>query len=647
MTVLALLLSIDIYSFHINSTVTSRYATTIITSRVTNVLNQSQEVHFEVKIPKDAFISQFRMTIEGKLYDGVVKEKEEAQQIIKYYCISFYFSAVGRTLEDFKTSVTVATFSKVTFESTYQELLKHRLGKYELLINAQPMQPVADFKIDIHIHENPGISILEVKGGLSTKDLTNAVTTIRADKDTWVKFYPTCDQQTKCDDCCKNDLKGNLIIMYDVERQKQSGDVMVSNDYFVHYFAPTDIQHIPRNVVFITDESGSMSGKKIEQTRLAMLSILSDLAVNDHFGLITFSGTDINAAVLKAVDMINKYPQEGSASTLILLTDGDPTTEKIPENVKKAIGEKFPLYSLGFGFDVSFEFLKKLSKVVYHSSGPTVDLSSGRPEHENFIKRLWAFLTVKQLLEKMVFLKGLEKDNAKKDTLDLSLKYKFVTPLTSMLVSPRMRKCKLPTNPRRERSQKGIHPEVIRYVRSNKEKELKDIYLFIRIIFMIFSLVSIRTSFEKIKNSYQPQTFQSYAFICWKVVFFILLAYSRFIPTTIFLWPAIWQQPKDVGLMDILGEAGISYYEIPGSQTPTLKIKDKEVKTSWVMVKDYRLASAPVVGCWLVPFQAVTQQELSDLTITQLYNSAKQQQKRLSIIVLTFPIITYSLYVHC
>lgn len=86
----------------------------------------------------------------------------------------------------------------------------------------------------------------------------------------------------------------------------------------------------------------------------------------------------------------------------------------------------------------------------------------------------------------------------------------------------------------------------------------------------------------------------------------------------IFLWPAIWQQPKDVVLMGILGEADISYDEIPGSQTPTLKIKDKEVKTSWVMVKDYRLASAPVVGCWLVPFQALTQRELSDFTITQL-----------------------------
>uniref|UniRef100_A0A8C2FMT6 Inter-alpha-trypsin inhibitor heavy chain 3b n=1 Tax=Cyprinus carpio TaxID=7962 RepID=A0A8C2FMT6_CYPCA len=488
---------------------------------------------------------------------GVVKEKEEAQQqynqAVSGGQSAGLVSAVGRTLEDFKTSVTVAAFSKVTFELTYEELLKRRLGKYELLINAQPMQFI---DIDVHIQENTGISFLEVKGALSTKDLTNAVTTIRADKDAWVKFYPTRDQQTKCDECSKNGLNGNLIIMYDVERQKQSGDLKVSNGYFVHYFAPTDIQRIPKNVVFILDESGSMSGTKIEQTRLAMLKILSDLAEDDHFGLITFSGhiqtwkpellkategnveeakmfvkriksggsTDINAAVLKAVDMINNYPQEGSASILILLTDGDPTTGetnpvKIQENVKKAIGEKFPLYSLGFGFDVNFEFLKKLSlenngvgrriyedsdadkqlqgfyeevavplltdvhlnyqgvtnltqstfnqyyngseivvagqitdnsletfttevialskstKVVYHSSVFTGDLSSDRPEHENFIKRLWAFLTVKQLLEKMVLLKDLEKENAKKEALELSLEYKFVTPLTSMVVT--------------------------------------------------------------------------------------------------------------------------------------------------------------------------------------------------------------------
>uniref|UniRef100_A0A8C2KET7 Zgc:112265 n=1 Tax=Cyprinus carpio TaxID=7962 RepID=A0A8C2KET7_CYPCA len=85
------------------------------------------------------------------------------------------------------------------------------------------------------------------------------------------------------------------------------------------------------------------------------------------------------------------------------------------------------------------------------------------------------------------------------------------------------------------------------------------------------------------------------------------------------LCPAVQTRPKDVNLTGILGKSpDISYDEIQGTQTPTLKLKDQEVKTSRVMVKDYRLASAPLVGCWLVPFQAVTQRELSDLTVTQL-----------------------------
>uniref|UniRef100_A0A671LTF6 Inter-alpha-trypsin inhibitor heavy chain H3-like n=1 Tax=Sinocyclocheilus anshuiensis TaxID=1608454 RepID=A0A671LTF6_9TELE len=552
--------NVDIYSFYINSMVTSRYATTVITSRVANTLNESQEIQFEVKIPKNAFISKFRMTIEGKTYDGVVKEKEEAQQLYNQ-AVSRGQSAgqiksVGRTLEDFKTSVTVAAFSKVTFELTYEELLKRRLGKYELLINAQPMQPVADFKMDVHIQEKPGISSLEVKGDLSTGDLANAIKTTRADKDAWVTLYPTQDQQTKCKSCGENGLNGDLLVTYDVERRNPKGEVMVSNGYFVHYFAPSDVPRIPKNVVFIIDRSGSMHGRKIEQTRLALLRILSDLDEDDHFGLITFDSevnlwkrellkateanlknaksfvneitdrgaTDINAAVLAGVDMINRHPREGTASILILLTDGDPTSgetniEKIMANVKKAIGTKFPLYCLGFGYDVNFDFLTKMSlenggvarriyedsdadlqlqgfyeevavplltdiqlkypvgtnltktsfslyfngseivvsgqitdnsvesftteviavskgsKVTYQDTIMTKDPSDVPPENEDFMQRLWAYLTVKQLLERQVILKGQETEDEKKEALKLSLKYQFVTPLTSMVVT--------------------------------------------------------------------------------------------------------------------------------------------------------------------------------------------------------------------
>uniref|UniRef100_A0A8C1CGB7 Uncharacterized protein n=1 Tax=Cyprinus carpio carpio TaxID=630221 RepID=A0A8C1CGB7_CYPCA len=85
-----------------------------------------------------------------------------------------------------------------------------------------------------------------------------------------------------------------------------------------------------------------------------------------------------------------------------------------------------------------------------------------------------------------------------------------------------------------------------------------------------------------------------------------------------FLWPAIWQYSKDANLTGVLGKADISYEETEGSQTPTLKIKDKEVKTSLETVSDYRLHSTPVRECWLVPFQAMMEAEISDFTVTQL-----------------------------
>lgn len=65
----------------------------------------------------------------------------------KNTCVALLCSSVGRTHEDFKTSVTVAAHKKVTFELTYEELLKRRLGVYELQFNARPMQPIKDFKV--------------------------------------------------------------------------------------------------------------------------------------------------------------------------------------------------------------------------------------------------------------------------------------------------------------------------------------------------------------------------------------------------------------------------------------------------------------------------------------------------------------------
>uniref|UniRef100_A0A8C1PD45 Zgc:112265 n=1 Tax=Cyprinus carpio TaxID=7962 RepID=A0A8C1PD45_CYPCA len=815
--------NVDIYSFYINSTVTSRYATTVITSRVANTLNESQEIQFEVKIPKNAFISKFRMTIEGKTYDGVVKEKEEAQQqynqAVSRGQSAGLVKSVGRTLEDFKTSVTVAAFSKVTFELTYEELLKRRLGKYELLINAQPMQPVADFKLD------------------------NV-------------YFP----------------RNVLIFLFS----------QVSKGYFVHYFAPSNVPRISKNVVFIIDQSGSMSGQKIKQTRLALLRILSDLDEDDHFGLITFDSevnlwkrellkateenlknaksfvkeirdrgaTDINAAVLAGVDMIKRHPREGTASILILLTDGDPTTgetniEKIMANVKEAIGTKFPLYCLGFGYDVNFDFLIKMSlensgvarriyedsdadlqlqgfyeevavplltdiqltypggsnltktsfslyfngseivvsgqiidnsvesftteviavskgsNVTYQDNTMTKDTSDVPPENEDFMQRLWAHLTVKQLLDRQVLLKGQEKEDEKKESLKLSLKYQFVTPLTSMVVTkpqegdvevankpkegerggestPRNPGFSIPgllkAGPSGEEQCTPHHPVPVSpqcpqeiglstllplvlqgtAVSSDCFSQSRITFLFFLIFSPFFSehahilrnthdifvlspkvhsnrfllpvvgqskplcfdvpvphklrllqdsasefsmngeSLSEQNGFHQIAIHYKTNHHliistksisyhngQDNVEILWGQeltqhntdgvslvvlenemnvtmgnIGVVIISHKK--DGVMFLWPAIWEYPKDVNLTGVLGKSDISYVKTNGSQTPTLKMKDKEVKTYLETVSDYRLHSTPTRECWLVPFQAVMEAEISDFTVTQL-----------------------------
>ncbi|XP_057217642.1 inter-alpha-trypsin inhibitor heavy chain H3-like isoform X2 [Triplophysa rosa] len=867
--------NVDIYSFHINSTVTSRYATTTITSRVANKLNKSQEILFEVKIPKNAFISKFRMIIEGKSYDGVVKEKAEAQQqytqAVSRGQSAGLIKSVGRTLEEFKTSVTVAALSKVTFELTYEELLKRRLGKYELLINAQPMQTVADFKMDVHIHEKTGISFLEVKGDLSTDDLANAIRTTRADKDAWVTFYPTRDQQTKCKTCDETGLNGDLLITYDVQRQNPNGEITVSNGYFIHYFAPSDIPRISKNVVFIIDRSGSMHGRKMEQTRLALLKILSDLTENDHFGLITFDSqidlwkrellkatqanledakafvkkitdrgaTDINAAVLEGVKMINRHPREGTASILILLTDGDPTTgetnkEKITGNVKEAIGSKFPLYCLGFGYDVNFDFLSKMSlenngvarriyedsdadlqlqgfydevavplltdiqlnyigvsnltqtsfnlyfngseivvsgqitdnsvesvtteiiaiskgsKVTYRDTVTAKDVSDVQPEHEHFLERLWAYLTVKQLLDRQVLLKGPEKEAAKKEALNLSLKYQFVTPLSSMVVTkPQEDQAEVADKPREgeaphrptahrpavfaspgvaQRFSGGVSNSRIGYSGSRQKgsrlqsypaRRDPDLFGRKRIMGMDYDDHSSSVTADFLHTVAVPlvpvvPVVRSHRFLlpadgqpkplCFdvplpyklklledssiefsmngesktsengfsQIAFHYKKTHHLVVNTTsinyhndqeneeffwghkytglnkdgvsvlilpskvnitvgdfiisvlihkngdLFLWPGVEQYPQGSSPTGILGKASISYEKIKGYSTPTLKIMDKEVTASRADVRDYRITSAPIVRCWLVPFDAVMNGNISDFTVTQL-----------------------------
>ncbi|XP_020827214.2 LOW QUALITY PROTEIN: inter-alpha-trypsin inhibitor heavy chain H4-like [Phascolarctos cinereus] len=562
---------IDLDSLTVDSKVTLRFAHTTITSRVVNKAKEAQEAIFQVELPRRAFITNFSMIIDGVTYPGEIKKKAAAEE--KYSSAvargqsAGIIRATGRNLEQFQVSVNVAPTAKVTFELVYEELLKRQLGKYELILKVRPQQLVRHLQIDVHIFEPQGISSLETESSFMTKNLADALTTTQNETKAHIVFKPSLAQQQKEPGKLDTILDGNFIVRYDVNRATAAGDIQIENGYFVHHFAPTGLSALPKNVVFVIDKSGSMSGRKIKQTQEALVKILSDLKPGDQFNLVTFSGqvtqwkpallqaltehveeakkfahsihahgsTNINEAVLVAVKMLDESNRReqlpsGSVSMVILLTDGDPTEgerdpQKIQENVKAAVGGHYYLYCLGFGFDVNYAFLEKLAlenggvaRRIYEDSDADLQLQDfyqevanplltmvkfQYPENSvemltqdsfrvffqgselvvagklqpqaqdllsaqvkgqlhtqnftfqtevnvadkekvfqspkyifhNFMERLWAYLTIQQLLEKVVSASGDEQKSLEAQALDLSLKFSFVTPLTSMVVT--------------------------------------------------------------------------------------------------------------------------------------------------------------------------------------------------------------------
>uniref|UniRef100_A0A669DZD3 Inter-alpha-trypsin inhibitor heavy chain H3 n=1 Tax=Oreochromis niloticus TaxID=8128 RepID=A0A669DZD3_ORENI len=546
---------VEVYSVTVDCTVTSRFAHTVMTSKAFNKANSSQEILFEVELPKTAFITNFSMEIEGQVYVGEVKEKEKAkkqyEKAVSSGQTAGLVKASGRKMEKFSVSVNIAAESNVTFVLTYEELLQRKLGRYELLTRVKPKTLVQDFQIVTNIYEPQGISYVDAHATFLSNELLPLV-----EKTAHISFSPTMEQQRKCPGCDGTLIDGDFIVSYDVKREKNLGDIQIVNGYFVHFFAP-ELPKLPKNVVFVIDISGSMSGRKIVQTREAMLAILQQVHEDDHFAIILFDSvietwkdsltkatkeniteamdyirrinsrgmTNVNDAVLKAVNMLVKDRQmerlpERSADMIILLTDGMPNEGesnigKIQENVRTAIGGNMSLYCLGFGNDVDYSFLdvmsrqnKGLARRIFEASDAVVQLQGfydevasplllevdmhypdnavdslttshfsqlfngteivvaghlmdndldnflvevvGQgvsaadwdvfyPDEEyifgDFTERLWAYLTIQQLLEKSKSGTPDEKANTTAKALDMSLQYSFVTPLTSMVVT--------------------------------------------------------------------------------------------------------------------------------------------------------------------------------------------------------------------
>jgi Ca-activated chloride channel family protein len=198
------------------------------------------------------------------------------------------------------------------------------------------------------------------------------------------------------------DARGEVTLLIPIRRSSSAAISLLTNapgngdGFALITLSPPAVRPrpVPRDVTFVIDVSGSMSGQKIEQARAAGKQLLGTLSPMDRFRLIDFSSDvrtfrdnyssatreNIRAAeryldqldaqgstnISGALDEALSTPvQEGRLPIILFLTDGQPTVGErdasvIGSNVAKQRGSR-RLFTFGVGADLNVSLIEQLA----------------------------------------------------------------------------------------------------------------------------------------------------------------------------------------------------------------------------------------------------------------------------------------------
>ncbi|XP_061430048.1 inter-alpha-trypsin inhibitor heavy chain H5 [Lethenteron reissneri] len=399
---------VEVSEYSVRCLVESRYARTWARLEVVNAGAARRLVPLQLPVPASAFVSNFSVVVGNKTYVSRVRERAQQKAAVHKHS---YNDTGPRGWHVLRASVPVPAGARAVLAITHEALLQRRLGRYEVALSMRPGVAARSLRLHVELAESAGISELTVlplrpAAGQTTAarrhdtgQAPEGTAVERSATRARVRYEPTVQQRSGLSAA---ERLGEFVVWYDVSRHLGVGDIQVRDGYFVHYFAPTDLPAVPKDVVFVIDTSGSMIGTKIGQTKDAMQTILKELRTGDRFNVVTFServrvwrpgrmvevtrdavrdarkyiylaspagGTNINAALLTGARLLARpaAPADDRVSLLVFLTDGQPTagdTDRVAivTQARAAAAQgRFCIFSLGFGADADFALLDALA----------------------------------------------------------------------------------------------------------------------------------------------------------------------------------------------------------------------------------------------------------------------------------------------
>jgi Ca-activated chloride channel homolog len=386
--------SYEIRDVSIDARVRDQVAEVQISQTFHNPGSVQIESEFLFPLPEDGAVQNFVLMVDGRELPGRLLNKDEARRI---------YEEIVRTKRD-------------------PALLEY-MGRGLFRTRVFPIPPGADRKVTMRYTQlcRRDRDVIEFSYPLSTQKFTAkpiqrlSVKTSIESKDAIKSVYcPSDDARIdrsgdhearvsleRRDIVPNSDFRvvytlsdgavGASVISY----RASSGD----DGYFLLLASPEvkapDTKPQPKTVIFVLDRSGSMAGKKIEQARKALKSVLDNLREDDLFNIVVYDdraesykpeleryssrtreeagryvenireggSTNIDSALKSALGMIR---DDSRPSYILFLTDGLPTTGetqelKIAENCRQGNAHRARIFCFGVGFDVNARLLDRLS----------------------------------------------------------------------------------------------------------------------------------------------------------------------------------------------------------------------------------------------------------------------------------------------
>lgn len=379
----------------VNTTIRDQVATTRVEQEFFNPNSARLEGTFLFPVPRGAQLDQFRMEIDGKLVEAELLAADKARSIYENIVRSMRDPALleyeGRDV--FKVRIfPIEPNSKKRVAFSYTQVLKADGGlvTYSLPLGAQkysaaPVKQVS-VKVDLQTTRplkavySPSHQVEVRRDGARRATAGFEGSNVPADAD--FTLYFSAEQEAV----------GLSLLTH-----RAAGE----DGYFLLLASPgwdtKEVKTLPKDVAFVLDTSGSMSGKKLEQAKKALLFCVENLADGDRFEVIRFAteseavfnelvtanadnraraarfvsalrpigGTAIDDALARAL-ALRPADSAGRPFVIIFLTDGCPTVgvtdeKTIVSRVTRDAG-KTRIFVFGLGTDVNTYLLDRIAE---------------------------------------------------------------------------------------------------------------------------------------------------------------------------------------------------------------------------------------------------------------------------------------------